>query len=367
MQETSIRLDLYIVTVHVKNTASPVNCHKTKSPNQKMKTAYSVGIAVLISVITACGDTKEFAKSVSKPGGALTIATQPLPDKRQTSESESVAQVSDDKEGAERTVDTPHSDASRLLKTAEDGKRQRAPRSLPREWRSLPKREPSVTQKEPSSTDVAMPSVREIHSVSPLTKVDAAIFWEFNARPYLFAGGGYSRYTGAVRDSGHPRALPGGWRQWPEGWSSGIDAALFWHPNGRAYFFKGDRYLRYTATKGVDPGYPKALSEWAGWPKGWKDGIDAAVFWPNKGKTYFFKGDRYLRYTATKGVDAGYPRPLPGEWKAWPDSWNSGIDAAMVIDGTGYFFKGDRYLRYTADKGVDPGYPKTLEDWPEKP
>lgn len=41
-----------------------------------------------------------------------------------------------------------------------------------------------------------------------------------------------------------------------------IDAAVLW-PNGKAYFFKGDSYLRYDAgTDSVDPGFPASVSAW---------------------------------------------------------------------------------------------------------
>jgi DNA-binding beta-propeller fold protein YncE len=83
------------------------------------------------------------------------------------------------------------------------------------------------------------------------------------------------------------------------------------HPNGKAYFFVGDKYYRFDfkadavgkmGTVGVD-----------GW-KGLPAGSHAAIMHPN-GKAYFFVGDKYYRFdftadavdkTGTVGVD---------EWK----------------------------------------------------
>ena len=79
---------------------------------------------------------------------------------------------------------------------------------------------------------------------------------------------------------------------------------------------------------------------------------------------YFFKGDQYVRFSnVAAGVDAGYPKPIAGNWKGLPDSFAEGIDAALWRDSNGkiYFFKNGRfygtYVRISnvAD-GVDAGY-----------
>lgn len=97
-------------------------------------------------------------------------------------------------------------------------------------------------------------------------------------------------------------------------------------PNGKAYFFKGSQYERYDlATDKVDAGYPKPIAgNWPGFPASFAAGINAYVMWPN-GKAYFFKGSEYIRYDlATDKVDAGYPKPISGNW---PGLFAGNLDA----------------------------------------
>ena len=136
---------------------------------------------------------------------------------------------------------------------------------------------------------------------------------------------------------------------------------------GKAYFFKGKQYLRYDVVADhVDPGYPRPIA--GNWPGMWPEKIDAAICWPGNGKAYFFKGDQYLRYDiAADKTDAGYPRPIAGNWPGFPADFAAGVQAAAVWNnGKAYFFKGSQYLRYdiAADK-VDAGYPKPIAgNWP---
>jgi len=141
-------------------------------------------------------------------------------------------------------------------------------------------------------------------------------------------------------------------------------------PNGKAYFFKGKQYLRYDAKADkTDAGYPKPIAgNWPGFPAGFTTGVGAYVLWGG-GKAYFFKGKNYLRYDIVADkVDPGYPRPIAGNW---PGMWADNIDAAVCWPGNGkaYFFKGSQYLRYdiAADK-TDAGYPRPIAgNWPGFP
>jgi hypothetical protein len=194
--------------------------------------------------------------------------------------------------------------------------------------------------------------------VSWNTGIDAAIHYKPNGKNYFFKGKQYTRLTDTRVDPGYPKALPGGWSGLPASWKSGIDAALYHEPIGKVYFFKGKQYVRLTGTK-VDPGYPRTLpGGWRGLPASWKSGIDAALYYEPTGKIYFFKGKQYVRLTGTK-VDPGYPRTLPGGWRGLPASWKPGIDAAIFRKGHTYFFKGNQYARFTGTK-LDQGYPRDL-------
>jgi hypothetical protein len=138
--------------------------------------------------------------------------------------------------------------------------------------------------------------------------------------------------------------------------------------NGKAYFFKGNRYIRYDiATDKADPGYPKNIDSGT-WPGMiFTDGIDAVVNWGN-GKAYFFSGNRYIRYdVATDKADPGYPKNIDSG--TWPGLiFTDGIDDTVNWgNGKAYFFKGSRYIRYDMKTDrADPGYPKNIDGstWP---
>ena len=70
-----------------------------------------------------------------------------------------------------------------------------------------------------------------------------------------FKGSQYVRLTGATVDATYPKPIAGNWNGLPPDFQTGIDAAVFREANGKSYFFKGNRYVRLTETT-VDDGYP---------------------------------------------------------------------------------------------------------------
>lgn len=194
-------------------------------------------------------------------------------------------------------------------------------------------------------------------------------------KAYFFRGDLYIRYD-MMRDKmdpGYPRKTKQSFTGWPSRFLETVDAALVGEGQykGKIYFFSADEYIRYDiAQKRVANGFPKRISgNWGGMPYDFAQGIDAAVSGqgPLKGKAFFFKGDRYIRYDwATDRIDPGYPKGISGRWPGMPYAFTTGIDAA--INGTGasqgkvYFFKGDQYIRYDwAKDKTDPGYPKPVK------
>ncbi len=198
-----------------------------------------------------------------------------------------------------------------------------------------------------------------------LTKVDAAVWRGDNAKAYLFSGDEYIRYTDIanLRDDGYPRVISPNWGGLPASFRTGIDAALFREDNNALYFFKGNQYVRFSAgSNTVDAGYPKPIAgNWPGLPANFQAGIDAALWRESNGAVYLFKGNQYVRFTkVSDGVDAGYPNPIAGNWPGLPASFEAGIDAALMRKDNHkiYFFKGTRYVRFSnVSDGVDAGYP----------
>lgn len=193
------------------------------------------------------------------------------------------------------------------------------------------------------------------------------------AKAYFVLGAQYVRYDAASDsvDPGYPKPIAGNWLGFADiGFQDGVDAAAVW-PDGKVYFFKGNQYARYDSRANrIDTGYPLLIGDqWAGFPAaGFDSGVAAAVNWGN-GKAYFFKGNRYLRYDiAGDQVDDGFPMSIADGWPGFHDAgFDSEVNAAVNWgDGKAYFFQADKYLRYdlAADK-ADDGYPRSIaEGWP---
>ena len=176
--------------------------------------------------------------------------------------------------------------------------------------------------------------------------IDAVAVWPdggpYEGKAYFFKGDQYTRFDVAAgrADPGYPRAIAGG--GWPGLFDRDIDAVCVWPRGtpyeGKAYFFRGDEYLRYdVAADRADPGYPARIAggNWPGlFPEG---GVDAACAWPEgtpyAGKVYFFRGGEYARFcSATDRTDAGYPRPIEGAWGGLSTRiWTSKVSALNYI------------------------------------
>lgn len=187
-------------------------------------------------------------------------------------------------------------------------------------------------------------------------------------RVYFFAGSEYVRFDRAINSV--PVGYPLDTARWWGGLPGSIDAA-FYRGRGRAYFFSGSQYYRYAVLRNaVDTGYPKPIAgNWPGMTEaGFDSGIGAAVNWGN-GKVYFFKGNQYLRYDLPSDkVDADYPKPIAGNWPGVAGTgFENGLDAAINYgNGKVYFFRDTQYLRLDlVSKAVDAGYPKPIAgNWP---
>ncbi len=206
--------------------------------------------------------------------------------------------------------------------------------------------------------------------------MDAALWSDTNQKIYFFRGSEYIRVdpnNGWKADAGYPKPISGNWPGFPSNFANGVDAALWSQTNQKIYFFKGSEYIRVDPNNGwqVDAGYPKPISgNWPGFPSDFANGVNAALWSKTNQKIYFFKDDQYIRVDPNNGwqVDPGYPKPIENNWPGLPGDFNEGIDAALWSETNQkiYFFKRNRfynqYVRVDPNNGwqMDSGYPKPV-------
>ena len=103
--------------------------------------------------------------------------------------------------------------------------------------------------------------------------------------------------------------------------ASGVNAA-FVATDGKAYFFDGSQFARYSSLDNeyVDEGYPKSIQDhWGNLPADFEASIESAFVF--EGKTYLIKGDQYVRYTGASYqlIDPIYPQAFAFRWGHWSD------------------------------------------------
>jgi hypothetical protein len=197
-------------------------------------------------------------------------------------------------------------------------------------------------------------------------KVTAATYYPGNQKFYLFSGTQYYR-QGAFVDPGYPRSIFTFWDGWTPSWGIGdLDAITYNANTNKYYLFWNNEFIVHTHANAPDAGYPKTIvGNWSGWPAGWGSGeLDAAAYNPVTNKYYLFKGSEFVSHSPGSPPDAGYPKPIAGNWSGWPTVWGIGdIDAIIYYPPTGiyFLFKGDEYVSHSHGQPHDPGQPYPTE------
>jgi hypothetical protein len=154
--------------------------------------------------------------------------------------------------------------------------------------------------------------------------VDAALAGRgaFDSYGYIFRGTHYVRYRWLP--PGFDPETISSIEAWRLPTSLGrIDAAYNGALNRSAYcyFAQSDHYYRYVWSTGlIDAGYPKKIGTLVGMPPDFASGFDSVCdgMGPYADRAYFFKGDNYLRFQWTAGSEEphldGTSSPVQGSW-----------------------------------------------------
>ena len=207
------------------------------------------------------------------------------------------------------------------------------------------------------------PFLSQLEAPNPLAGVDAFVR-RFDGTLHVLSGAHDHALDPSTRAVTGPGSLIG--VTWPGVWAEGVDASLQLR-DGTTYFFRDDRYLRMgPGAVIVDPGYlpPMSPTIGSGWDGIWRDGIDAALCYPDS-RVFFFRGQEYAKFDMAanggKGcIVDGYPKPIA---EGWPGLWADRIDAALLWDDSlVYFFRGDEVMEFdvAADRAAGP--PRPIND-----
>lgn len=202
--------------------------------------------------------------------------------------------------------------------------------------------------------------------------IRAALAYKPNGRIYFFTGNRFLEYKPGVGvvTTGVNRALRtigiDGWEKFPEDFKQGVDAALWHDVNDKAYFFRNNQYIRWEPSDDVEiEAKTLGVDGWQGLPDEFLLGVDAAFTHPENKDIYFFRGSHYCRWKPGDGIQEPKLRTLGVDGWQLPDYFLSGVDAAFADSKKDkiYFFKGSQYCRWQ-DGQVAFGPAKIADYWP---
>jgi len=186
-----------------------------------------------------------------------------------------------------------------------------------------------------------------------------------NGHIYFFSGNEYIKWNPGVGPSKVRSLGNDGWKSLPDQFKSGIDASVVHPKNKNIYFFKGNKYCVWQPGKGLISSVKTlGVSGWKSLPQSFKSGIDAAVVHPKNKHIYFFKGNKYCKWKPGTGLVGSVRTIGVTGWKSLPKEFHTNIDAAVVNPKNKhiFFFKGDNYCVWNPGKGIfNPGIRKRNE------
>ncbi|XP_063071657.1 matrix metalloproteinase-19 [Engraulis encrasicolus] len=199
-----------------------------------------------------------------------------------------------------------------------------------------------------NSVDKAPPTTAPapIDTPDPCTaRLDAIILGPWR-KTFAFSGD----YFWTVTDAGYQQPIRINllWKSVP----GHINAAVHSPRTNKTYFFKGNKFWRYTGLR-LDYGYPKQLTKLS-------PNIDAALYLEKNKKLVFIKGSQYWQWDEISYTDMSvYPKPLSNLFTGVP----SNPDAAFTWKNSKiYLFKGQKYWRLNNQLRVESGYPLSIKE-----
>jgi hypothetical protein len=191
--------------------------------------------------------------------------------------------------------------------------------------------------------DPPVPIVNEWAGL-PTTGVDAALNWG-DGKVYFFAKSQCYEFdcVNNMVSQGYPKDIA---QRFNGLTLDAVDACIKWDTKS-AYFFRGKQYWCYDLVNDqMYPNYPRQIT--GNWPPinhpniqkklsdfGFDSNLDAALNWGN-GKAYFFKGSKYLRYNMDsnkEGVEPGWPKDIKSSWDGL---FTSGVRAPVMLGYAGF-------------------------------
>lgn len=197
-------------------------------------------------------------------------------------------------------------------------------------------------------------------------KIDAACYFPNVDQLFVFNEDHYIRYSNVYEgyDENYPRPVSAGWEGVPSDFKESPNAVLYLDQINMVLFIKEGKCIAFangeaTQIHPLDEIFPNMPIEFY-------SGVDAAVWIENDNRIYFFKNDLFVAFKpiiASEPVMG--PEPIAGgHWPGLPENFVQGLDAVTVDHLKKiYFFKGKKYVRFSArEDGVDIG-PAFINDF----